>query len=51
MEQATLTEMAVFVNLKPFNSHAKQTKIGRVYISNWVFLLKTLSALFSIFER
>ena len=44
MEQATLTEMAVFVNLKPFNSHAKQTKIGRVYISDWVFLLKTLAA-------
>ena len=44
MEQTTLTEMAVFVNLKPFNSHAKQTKIGIVYISNWVFLLKTLAA-------
>jgi hypothetical protein len=44
MEQATLTEMAVFVNLKPFNSHAKQTKIDRVYLSNWVFLLKTLAA-------
>jgi hypothetical protein len=44
MEQATLTEMAVFVNLKPFYSHAKQTKIGRVYISTWVFLLKTLAA-------
>jgi hypothetical protein len=40
MEQATLTEMAVFVNLKPFNSHAKQTKIGRVYISNWVFFIE-----------
>jgi hypothetical protein len=44
MEQATLTEMAVFVNLKPFISHAQQTKIGRAYISNWVFLLKTLAA-------
>ena len=44
MDQATLTEIAVFVNLKPFNSHAKQTKIDRVYISNWVFLLKTLAA-------
>ena len=44
MEQATLTEMAVFVNLKPLSSHAKQTKIGRVYISDWVFLLKTLAA-------
>jgi cbb3-type cytochrome oxidase subunit 1 len=44
MEHATLTEMAVFVNLKPFNSHAKQTKIDRIYISNWVFLLKTLAA-------
>jgi hypothetical protein len=44
MEQATLIEMAVFVNLKPFNSYAKQTKIDRFYISNWVFLLKTLAA-------
>jgi len=44
MEQATLTEMAVFVNLKPFISHAQQTKIGRVYISYCVFLLKTLDA-------
>ena len=44
MEQATLTEMAVFVNLKPFISHAQQTKIGGVYISYWVFLLKTLGA-------
>ncbi len=30
MEQATLTEMALFVNLKLFNSYAKQTKIGMV---------------------